>query len=156
MGIEIKSAVVRLIEFWRAQQIVGSPATDEEIHKIQKQLNIKLPTDFEKFYLKINGMETLYPNEIDKEGFLFYPLHAIVSATTEFENAGAINKDNIFIFAEYMHKSWWYGFEIINEDEYIIGILPHENKFKSITNSLAEFIELYIEDSDVLYDYERN
>lgn len=154
MGMKINSALTHLMDFWRIQQIASSSKANEEIDRIEQQLECKLPNDFRELYLRVNGMETYYPNEIDQEGFNFYPLEGIISAKNEFENAGLISKENIFIFAEYMQKSWWYGFKPYNREEYVIGIIPHENKFKPITQSLAEFIELYIADSENLYDYE--
>jgi hypothetical protein len=110
-----------------------------------------LPGDFVEFYLRANGMEDFYPNEMDNEGFLFHPVEALVSVSTEFSTSALANKERIFLFAEYMHRSWLYGFELLGDDDYMIGILEHENSFQPITNSLAEFIELYIADSPKLY-----
>ena len=112
-----------------------------------------LPNDFKELYLKANGMGTLYPNEIDDEGFLFYPIEFIISAEKEFENSKLENRSKIFIFAEYMHKSWWYGYEIKNDGSYAIGIIPDKNTFKPIVNSLSEFIEMYLDNSPRLYEY---
>jgi hypothetical protein len=146
--------ISHLIEFWKAQGITSTLNGWGKIDDIEQTKNLLFPEDFKQLYLQVNGMENLYPNETDAEGFLFYPVEAIIPATNEFKIGALANMDNVFIFAEYLHKSWWYGFEIINNDEYVIGIIPHENKFKPITNSLAEFIELYMEDSERLYDYE--
>jgi len=98
-------------------------------------------------------MENFYPNEIDEEGFLLYPVEAIVSADNELQNCNLVNKDKIFMFAEYMHKSWWYGFELKEGNKYIIGIIPDNSSFKPITSTLEEFIELYLGNSPKLYGY---
>lgn len=147
--------ITQLIEFWRSQKIEITTITIDEIGLVEKKLELKLPDDFKSFYSRVNGMVEFYPNEIDEEGFLFYPVEAIVSVNTELQNSNLINRDNIFIFAEYMHKSWWYGFELKgeNENEYVIGIIPDNSSFKPITTSLAEFIELYLGNSPKLYDY---
>ncbi|MEO0584737.1 MAG: SMI1/KNR4 family protein [Bacteroidota bacterium] len=142
-----------LIDFWRNQNIKILAKTPREIDIIERQKAIILPIDFRELYLRVNGMEEFYPNEIDDEGFLFYPLAELVSVNTEFENSSMINKEKVFIFAEYMHRSWWYGFEVTGSNEYLIGIISDNTSFKPITNSLAEFIELYIENSPKLYDY---
>jgi len=101
----------------------------------------------------VNGMESLYPNQMDKDGFLFYPLEAVSSVNKEFPNSLLPNKENIFLFCEYMHRSWWYGVELKGNDNYMIGVLPDAHTFKPIVSSLADFLELYMEDSPVLYDY---
>ena len=51
-----------------------------------------------------------------------------------------------------MNRSWWYGvkFSNFNEDYEIVIIAGSD---KVITQSLAEFIRLYIKDAPVLYDY---
>lgn len=154
MGIKKKSPTIDLlIKHWKNQNIDIASKSIYEIEKCIKQNRIVLPNDFKELYSVVNGMKNFYPNEIDEEGFLFYPVEYIISAEEEFENSKLINKNNIYIFAEYMHKSWWYGFEIVNENNYRIGILATRDTFKPITNSLIEFLELYIEDSPILYDY---
>lgn len=154
MEIErILLVIDRLISFWRDQNIKITTKTLQEIDLIQKDKVLRLPNDFKELYSKVNGMEDYYPNEIDEEGFLFYPLEALIPVSREFEDSNLINKDRILIFAEYMHKSWWYGVEVKENFEYVIGIIPDKTIFKPITNSLAEFIELYIDNSTKLYDY---
>jgi len=154
MGLERTILAVNLLlQFWKKQGIKILPKTANEVKVLQKNKGFELPNDFTELYIRVNGMKTLYPNEIDAEGFLFYPIEAVISVGNEFEGSLLENKEKIFIFAEYMHRSWWYGFERINSEQYIIGIIPDKDTFKPITNSLAEFIELYIEDSSKLYDY---
>jgi SMI1 / KNR4 family (SUKH-1) len=154
MEIEnIDVIISRLVEFWRNQSIVIFTKTEQEIDNIEKNISFILPNDFREFYKNVNGMQMLYPNEIDNEGFLFYPVEAIISSSKEFHNTGIMNKEKTFIFAEYMHKSWWYGFELQSQDSYVIGIIPDKDTFKPITNSLIDFIQLYLEDSPKLYDY---
>jgi hypothetical protein len=143
----------KLIDFWRTQKIKILAMPLEEINLVERERELKLPSDFKMFYSMVNGMVDFYPNEIDAEGFLFYPVDAILSVNAEFENCNLTNKDKIFIFAEYMHKSWWYGVELKERNEYVIGIISGSSSFKPITNSLVEFIELYLENSPKLYDY---
>jgi hypothetical protein len=52
-----------------------------------------------------------------------------------------------------MHSSWWYGIRMETNDIYSIVIIPYYGAFKVITNTLSEFIKLYMDDADVLYDY---
>ncbi|KMQ66237.1 hypothetical protein ACM46_01400 [Chryseobacterium angstadtii] len=149
----LKQRLTKLINFWKKQAIPVSSKSRQEIDEFQKNNNIHLPEDFVEFYSDLNGMETLYPNETDEEGFLFYPLEAVIPISNKFKDSRLINKEHIFLFAEYMHKSWWYGVEVINANNYIIGIIPEKDFFKPITNSFADFIKLYMDDSPKLYDY---
>jgi len=154
MGIKNTLLIINLlIGYWRKQSIDIIPKSISDIESLVTQNAILLPSDFKELYSKVNGMKNLYPNEMDEEGFLFYPIEAIISAKDEFENSELINKDRVYIFAEYMHKSWWYGLEVISDNKYTIGIIPDKNTFKPITNSLVEFMELYIDNSTKLYDY---
>jgi hypothetical protein len=154
MEIAKKNLIVsHLIEYWIEQNIPIVTNTDQENESFSENGILKLPKEFKEFYSRVNGMGNFYPNEIDKEGFLFYPIQAIKSANAEFKNAGLLNTRSIFIFAEYMHKSWWYGFELFENEDCIIGIIPDANTFKPITKSLFEFLELYLEDSSKLYEY---
>ncbi|PIF43382.1 SMI1/KNR4 family protein SUKH-1 [Chryseobacterium sp. 52] len=150
---KLQDVITDLIVFWKKQNILICPTSEQKISEFQKNRYFKFPADFLEFYSKVDGMKTLYPNENDHEGFLFYPLDAVISVSNEFGDSALINKDQIFLFADYMHKSWWYGFELISADNYVIGIFSDKNSFKPITNSLADFIEMYMKDSPKLYDY---
>jgi hypothetical protein len=143
-----------LIKFWNDRNIVlGSKNTLNSLRQFEEKKGVEFPKDFIQYFLYTNGMELLYPNEFDSEGFLFYPLNAVVTLEEEF-NLKTIDKvEKCLIFAEFMHKSWWYGVRIEKDNKYTIGIIPEQTKFKSITNSLAEFIDLYMSNSTVLYDY---
>lgn len=145
--------LTELIKFWGKQGILTSSNSKQDIDEFQKSNNIHLPQDFVDFYSELNGMEIFYPNESDEEGFLFYPLEALIPLSTEFQNSKLKNKERFFLFAEYMHKSWWYGFEMINHEDYVIGIVADKDSFQPITHSLADFIKLYIDDTPKLYDY---
>lgn len=151
--MELEKAINLLIKYWESKDItiVSKPA--RYIESVQKAAGLQLPIDFKTLYYHVNGMEALYPNETDKEGFLFYPTEAIVSIDKEFKLPGLIGQPKIYIFANYLHKSWWYGVEINDNGTYEIGIIPDKGLFTPITNSLAEFIRLYLDDSSKLYNY---
>ena len=142
-----------LSERWITQRVVNPSTINPDSNLIVQKGSDHLPDDFIQFYSTVNGMQDFYPNEMDEEGFLFYPKEAVNAASAEFEHGSLRNNNRLFIFAEYMHKSWWYGDNVNSSEDYVIGIIPHENLFKPITNSLSEFIELYLKDSFKLYDY---
>lgn len=151
MGLtEIDSSIDHLIDYWIGQ---GIDITPIEIETRPWNGYLTLPSDFRKFYSMVNGMKSYYPNDVDQEGFLFYPVEALAPVEKEFGNS-ALSQRKIQIFAEYLHKSWWYGFEVTGTDDYAIGIIPDENTFKPIASSLAGFIEMYLSNSDTLYNHE--
>ena len=99
-------------------------------------------------------MVNLFPNYFDNEGFLFYPLEELTTLEDEFGISRDSGVENCLIFAEYMHKSWWYGVKFSKfEDKYEIGIVSSADKFTIITRNLGEFIQLYMNDASVLYEY---
>ncbi|MFD2717117.1 hypothetical protein ACFST9_00220 [Hymenobacter monticola] len=58
------------------------------------------------------------------------------------------------VFVDYMLTSWEYGLlPAASGTGYEIGILPVRSVFKVITTSLATFLNLYLEDAPVRYDY---
>lgn len=150
---EIDVIISRLINFWNRQNILVSAKDYKEIEKLEQRNKLTIPIDFKLFYSKVNGMKEYYPNYTDDEGFLIYPAEALILATEEFKESNMKNVNRVWIFANYMQRSWYYGVEIIDENNYMIGIIPEESVFKPITNSLGEFLELYMENSDRLYDY---
>lgn len=154
MGIKERSNIIsQVIEFWKEQNIeIAGPSIDG-IQNFKSEKGSDLPLDFKEFYSTVNGMEALYPNETDNQGFLFYPVNEIVSVVEEFDKTGIMNAKNILIFAEYMQKSWWYGIEIIDADKYVIGIIPDKNRFKPICDTLTQFLRFYLSDSPILYNY---
>ncbi|MET7001561.1 SMI1/KNR4 family protein [Chitinophaga defluvii] len=148
--------IERLIVYWNDQEIAVDKLSPYEIEAFEKWRRIRLPNDFKEYYQRANGMKSYYPNDTDAEGFLFYPLENFISFEDEFmvkpENAGL---NRTYIFAEYMHKSWWYGVKLNDmNDTYEIGIIPDKERFKSITTSLVVFIDLYLQDDARLYQYE--
>jgi len=78
-----------------------------------------------------NGMVNLFPNCFDSEGFLFYPLQEINTLEDEFIIERDYPDEQCLIFAEFMHKSWWYGVKFSkSSDNYVIGIILSVSMFK--------------------------
>ena len=142
--MDLEKTMDLLISYWKDQ---GIPIVTVSLHK-NNTIFESLPSDFVLFYEKVNGMKSYYPNDMDKDGFLFYPIESVKLVEM---NEGS--RKDIFLFAEYMHKSWCYGFHAKNDHTYEIGIIPYENSFKVIASNLNDFIALYLEDSPLLYDY---
>jgi len=151
---EIEVAIEQLLQFWRKQKILSPPNTLDDILNFEFSNSINLPDDFRRLYMVSNGMVKLYPNYFDEEGFLFYPLQELTSLEEEFNLSKGYYEETCILFAEFMHKSWWYGVRFSKfADKYEIGIISSVERFKVITRNLCEFIQLYITDSPILYDY---
>jgi len=157
MGLEIlKSNINRLIDYWKEQGLAITPNSLRSIDAFESKKHIHLPDDFKEYFSMVNGMSSYYPNDIDNEGFLFYPLEELVTLQEEFSTEVDVDCNScILIFAEYMHKSWWYGIRLNDiSGTYEIGIIPDKERFKSITTSLSTFIDLYLQNASALYQYE--
>jgi hypothetical protein len=141
MVITSNHAVLETIDFWKSQQIDTTHITLKYIAQVMTEKAFVLPIDFVNFYLQVNGMEKLYPNYSDTEGFLFYPVEALY-----------YTQDNqTLVFADYMQCSWWYGVQAETEEKYTIGILPTRDQFIPLTNSLEEFLGWYRQDHEMMY-----
>lgn len=148
----IEKAMDELIEYWGKQKIVSPSNSIDDILNFEFSKCVRLPADFRYYYMLANGMPKLYPNDMDEEGFLFYPLQELTTWEEEFNIPGSSSYNNCLFFAEYMHKSWRYGVRFSDSsDEYEIGKVT--NKFKAITRSLGTSIHLYLKDDSILYDY---
>jgi len=145
------SAIEKTISFWRGQDIPIIPKAIEEIRHLNQTKALHLPHDFIELYRRANGIP--FPPESDAEGFTFYPVETIVSAREELGADAPLGKRKIYIFSDYLVKCWFYGYEVMDDGSYTIGIIPADYKFKVITKSLTEFLELYMVDSETLYDY---
>jgi hypothetical protein len=149
--MEISESIRQLCDFWSNQGMSISSGILRDIDKIDLAYISDIPADFIDLYESVNGMEELYPNDFDAEGFLFYPIEAIIPARLEFENSGQLAVEKIYIFAEYMHKSWWYGYQLTENNDYMIGIIETKDVFKPIADSLSEFLNLYMRNASILY-----
>jgi hypothetical protein len=157
MGQEVilNEAIEKLLEYWKKQKISSKPNSVEKIEETEKRLEIELPDDFKILFLRTNGLKDQYPNYTDKEGFLFYPLEFLIRCKDEFNETNSITSECI-LFMNYLHKSWWFGVLIDSKKvskTYSIVIIPNSKEYKVITNSLSEFIKLYIEDREELYNH---
>lgn len=151
----LTSILDKLVMHWEDQHIKITPRRPLNIALLEASKGITLPDDFKEFFRTANGMGSYYPNDMCDAGFLFYPLEGLVTSLEEFGPVDALQYNGtVLIFAEYLHKSWWYGVMLNGKDgTYQIGIIPDRATFKPITDSLAVFIELYLRDDGVLYDY---
>ena len=134
-----------LFEHWGSNGIHCN-RKQKDIQNILVCADIKIPKDFELFYKLTDG--TL---DQDSEGFQFYNIKDLIKIGKKFNSKNDLS--DIILFADYMLESWWYGLKQKNEYEYEIGIVATKDTFTPIAKSLDDFITMYIQDADKLYQY---
>lgn len=147
------TAIQKVSSYWESQGIKLEVVPPQAIVNTIQKNGLAVPDDFKHFYSVINGMP-FWPgySETDENCILFYELKQITTLEKDLNKISCLpEKDNVYVFADYMTRSWWYGYRYINEREYVIGIIPDHDTFTPITNSLEEFLQLYLEDSERLY-----
>lgn len=148
----MNSQINNLVTYWKDQGIkIANGKKEIEITSFEEDNGILFPLEFRQYLSRVNGMEFSYPNEGDSNGFLFYPLENLELYKNPFKE----NMSNsVLIFADYLHRSWWYGLIIkANVNEASIVLLPtlNCNNYQFITNSFLEFIEFYMLNSEKIY-----
>ncbi len=77
-------AVAALLRKWKAEDVrIGSPNSRKRIEEFEQAHQIKLANDFTEYLLKANGMEPGIPHDTDKNGYCFWPLERMRTATVE-------------------------------------------------------------------------
>lgn len=145
-----KSVIKFIIALGKPGYNTYSGCSKRTMEMFELKRDIKMPRDFVEYFETVDGMGTLYPNDSDKNGFLFYPLNALEFIKSSDNATGS----HIIVFANYMQHCWNYYVKFSNALQYEIGIMPAKNVFIAITNSLPQFMQYYITDSDELYKYE--
>jgi hypothetical protein len=160
-SVKILSATLEVLAgYWRAQAILAVPDDSWNPQAVARTNGATLPADFVQLYNCSNDMglnHELYQTT-DKNGFYFHSAEELRAEYCELvidsmrgtETVSA----NVMVFVDYMHCSWEYG--VIpdpNSTGYLIGIVGNPSQFKAITSSLATFLNLYMEDAQVLYDH---
>ncbi len=145
-----------LLDHWRSQGIYLQNGNESSsVDEVERRLGIHVPDDFRTYFSAVNGMGDLYPNWVDDKGYLFYPLEFLISAGDLFPEGHHEALDQCFIFADFLQECWYYGCIVDPIDKgYSIILISHKFSFSVISNSLENFIELYIANAEILYTFE--
>lgn len=124
---------------------LNKPAGENDIDFFEKSKKIKLPKDFKTLYKFSNGFET------DEFLFRLIPLNEIIDNG---KDNYCIN-DNSFHFTEYMIYSDMWTVEIDTNNNENYKIYHKTNNIVYLTNSLTEFLCVYINKgiNDGLYEW---
>lgn len=121
--------------------VLNQPAAKEELEKLEKLVNQKLPKEIIDFYSFCNGFES------DDNIFRAIPISEILEYKAELETSS-------FYFAEYMIYSDSWTIQLKSEGEYLILNGNHGTEDEVIfTHSLYEFLEKYILGEGIFSDY---
>lgn len=140
------NTIDKLTSYWGKNGQKG--VTSEYLTKNIKEKHITLPKDFNTLYKNFDGMK-----DQDDNGFFFMEIANLRTMRERFNLETSNPLSDIIIFVDYMIDCWWYGIKVYSEDSYEIGIIPDAQTFIKITNNLGDFLQLYIEDSSILYTY---
>ncbi|WP_019948612.1 SMI1/KNR4 family protein [Hymenobacter aerophilus] len=148
----------QLMQHWQSRSLLPTTRPVNDVEVMARQQGVTLPADFLALYQRSNGMAFTYPNGVESEEFYFLPVEDLRSKQEDllvYSGRGAKQiTTTVTVFVDYMHRSWEYGFITAESGPgYEIGIMAIGGEFKVITNSLATFLSLYLEDAMVLYDY---
>ncbi|MGC4104064.1 NIF family HAD-type phosphatase [Ferruginibacter sp.] len=113
---------------------LNNPATDTEIEAFEAQIT-RLPEDFKMLYRFSNGFET------DQDLFRLIPLAEI--AENDLDKDYLVN-DSSFHFTEYMIYSDMWSVDTNKEETNKYSIYNKTNTVVYLTNSLAEFLCVFI------------
>ncbi|MBE9597987.1 SMI1/KNR4 family protein [Pedobacter sp. MC2016-24] len=119
---------------------LNPPAPFGEILRLEKLLKMELPSDFKEFYALANGFET------DDHIFRIIPVAEIIDYQSELA-------PNEIYFAEYMIYSDTWNI-VIDPDSGSYDIVNKNGagNLITITNSIFEFIEKYLESDGIFSD----
>jgi len=122
-----------------------SKASPDDISAFEEKRELKLPDDFKTFYSFCNGFES------EEDLFRIIPLNEI----TESGSSGHLDGEKDFHFAEYMIYSDMWSLSITEKNN-SYSIYNNTGKVAILTNSLAEFLTIFLDGGvfDGLYKWQ--
>jgi hypothetical protein len=133
-----------LVKRWREQGVLSwEVASSEQIERFEKREHVTLPEDFKTYLQLANGTGGSGGCDVDNV-LAFWTIDEI----EEYEFT-----KNLYVFADYMQKSWSYAIALgdnIYTDGSIFRVGNPTHIPVQIVSSFTEFIALYFEDVDSL------
>lgn len=152
MNVDL-SLGMRLEEHWRESQAptLCAPAAPEEVIRFERLHGHTLPSEFRGYLQCVNGFDQA-ANYQDERGFNFWPL-ASLSSVSEYEGGKYhfSNDDDYFIFCDYLDFCWAYAISLDPSTSKVVMVGTKDGEPKTVADSFAEFVELYLKDDERLY-----
>jgi hypothetical protein len=131
------------------------PLKKTDIVQFETTNKVLLPNDLKDYFSSINGTNSNYDNDF----FCFYSIKNFKSVNEVYKDwtgnpnysdflKTPINKDNLFVFADYMINTFSYVITLNQELEVVNPIyVVCGDEYKLVANSFTEFITKYLEDT---------
>jgi SMI1 / KNR4 family (SUKH-1) len=124
----LDSWIQNAINYWKLDKIDLLPGADlKSISSLEKDVGVKLPTDFIDFYLTVNGFKDL---RVNSNMFCIWPIEKIRKDYLVFHDKNFIG------FCDYLMDSHWIGLHKISQ-----GVFNDFDLEKPITGTFKEFIK---------------
>lgn len=147
-----------LLGHWEKQKMHVQPGCSvAELDRFEEKLGITLPHEFRLYLERTNGMDPHTSTGTDKQGFWFCSLSELefYAQSADFVAETpmlALDGKKCLLFADYLHKSWWYGLLFEEQGiEYTVVEIAAENHYRIVASSFSEFVSLYVDEADELY-----
>ena len=139
--------------------ITSSGAKMEEISSFQRRYGLLLPRELVNYFIELNGTSDKYEDRF----FRFYSLTEFKSVKDElgkWESAPDYrnivntleNHENCFVFSDYQCNLFTYAIRLSNSQTEVNEVyIICGDRYEVIAESFSEFLNLYINDSAVLY-----
>jgi SMI1 / KNR4 family (SUKH-1) len=115
------------IKYWKLDKIDLLLGADlSSISSLEKEVGVKLPTDFIEFYMIVNGFKNL---SVNNNLFCIWPIEKIK------EDYLVSNNKNFIAFCDYMIASQTIGLSKISD-----GVFNDFDIEKPVANTFKEFI----------------
>ncbi len=144
----IEPILNKIKQKWRKQNILyGKEATNSDILRFEKEHQITFSAQLKEYFLQVNGMNEYTTG--DENGFAFWSLDRLSLFQKDKHNPryNAYLGDFV-IFVDYLVWCWAYAMPTNGRPEVL---LVGGNQPVKVADTLFEFFELYMIDSEKLY-----
>lgn len=134
------SALENLIERWRSTAgQVRHGVSESELLRFEAENSVSLPGEIADFYRRVDGQDENTFDPISK--IRIWPLHSVRLSS----------HPHIYIFADYLIESHWYGFELSEQEGHPTVYLVGSDTPQAIADSFSAFLALVYEGSRNLF-----
>jgi len=142
----------RLLEHWRRhrEKPAASKASADEIVLWEAKYAVRLPDDLREYVTRVNGILSGEQLEFDNNLNTLLPLSAM-KPESEWWNREA--PPNRFVIADHCISCFWWTVDLDarRHGETVVSLSGSSGKPRIVATSMAEFLDLYIEDSPRMY-----
>ncbi|MEM7373488.1 MAG: SMI1/KNR4 family protein [Bacteroidota bacterium] len=155
----MKDLLEKLDTQWKQENLIHiNPESKTGLIHYENQHDIIIPSDFKKYFLSLNGS-----NDYDENFFRFYPLKNVEKFYKKFHDWNGFPDystlahsnsmiKNLFVFSDFQFHMFSYAAEFskLNKNQSQIFAISG-NKFEIVAKSFSEFLQLYFDDSPILF-----